>query len=43
MSVLPTGALVWLIVGGVIYTLGAVVYATKIFSFVPDKFGFHRV
>lgn len=36
-------ALAWLIVGGVIYTLGAVVYATKIFNFVPGKFGFHEV
>lgn len=43
MAGLPTGALVWLIIGGVIYTLGAVVYATKLFNFVPGKFGFHEV
>ena len=42
-SVLPASALVWLIVGGVIYTFGAVVYATKIFDFAPGKFGFHEV
>ena len=36
-------ALTWLIVGGVVYTLGAVVYSTKIFDFVPDKFGYHEV
>lgn len=36
-------ALGWLIAGGVIYTLGAVVYATKMFNFVPGKFGFHEV
>jgi hemolysin III len=42
-AVLPLSAMVWLIVGGVIYTLGAVVYATKIFNFVPGKFGFHEV
>ncbi|KAF0107923.1 MAG: hemolysin [Anaerolineaceae bacterium] len=42
-SVLPASALVWLIVGGVVYTLGAVVYATKIFNFAPGKFGFHEV
>jgi len=42
-SVLPVSAMVWLIVGGVIYTLGAVVYATKLFNFVPGKFGFHEV
>jgi len=33
----------WLITGGVIYTLGAIVYATKILNFVPGKFGFHEV
>ncbi len=42
-SVLPVSAMVWLIVGGVIYTLGAVVYAAKLFNFVPGKFGFHEV
>ena len=42
-SVLPARAMVWLIVGGVVYTLGAVVYATKIFNFLPGKFGFHEV
>ncbi len=40
---IPTGALIWLGIGGIIYTLGAVVYATKIFNFVPGKFGFHEV
>ncbi len=42
-SVLPASTIVWLFVGGVIYTLGAVVYATKIFNFLPGKFGFHEV
>jgi hemolysin III len=42
-TALSTFTLVWLIAGGVIYTLGAVVYATKIFNFVPGKFGFHEV
>ena len=36
-------ALAWLIAGGVIYTLGAVVYALKLFDFVPGRFGFHEV
>jgi hemolysin III len=40
---LPVGALIWLCVGGVLYTLGAVVYATKIFDFAPNRFGFHEV
>jgi hemolysin III len=42
-SVLPVGAITWLVIGGVTYTLGAVVYATKLFNFVPGKFGFHEV
>ncbi len=41
--VLPPAAMVWLFVGGVIYTLGAVVYATKTLDFVPGKFGFHEI
>ncbi len=36
-------ALAWLVAGGVTYTLGAVVYAGKLFDFVPGKFGFHEV
>ncbi len=35
--------LAWLLAGGIVYTLGAVVYATKIFNFAPGKFGFHEV
>jgi hemolysin III len=42
-SVLPITAMVCLFIGGVIYTLGAVIYATKIFNLVPGKFGFHEV
>jgi hemolysin III len=40
---LPIWVLVWLITGGVIYTLGAIVYITKIFNFKPGVFGFHEV
>ena len=40
---LPAWVLVWMIIGGVVYTLGAVVYMTKIFNFVPGVFGFHEV
>jgi hemolysin III len=42
-SVLPVKTIIWLFVGGVVYTLGALVYATKIFDFVPGEFGFHEV
>jgi len=41
-SVLPVSTIVWLFVGGVVYTLGAVCYAQDI-KFVPGKFGFHEV
>ena len=40
---LTTFSMLWLIAGGIIYTLGALVYATKIFNFIPGKFGFHEV
>lgn len=43
LRVLPVGALIWLIAGGVTYTLGAVVYITKTMNFLPGKFGFHEV
>ncbi len=33
----------WLLAGGIIYTLGAIVYAAKLFDFVPGTFGFHEV
>jgi hemolysin III len=40
---LPAGALGWLLAGGIIYTLGAVIYSTKMFNFLPDRFGFHEI
>lgn len=43
LEALPTWVFGWLIAGGVIYTLGAIVYATKIFNFKPGVFGFHEV
>ncbi len=43
LSELPAWALTWLIIGGIIYTLGAVIYITKIFNFKPGVFGFHEV
>lgn len=43
LATLPTWVFVWLIIGGAVYTLGAVVYATKIFNFVPGVFGFHEI
>ena len=43
LALLPAWVLAWLLTGGVIYTLGAVVYATKIFNFKPGVFGFHEM
>ncbi|KLU64614.1 MULTISPECIES: hemolysin III family protein [Desulfosporosinus] len=40
---LPEGAIILMAVGGVVYTLGAVIYATKIFDFFPKRFGFHEI
>ena len=43
LKVLPAGALAWLIIGGIIYTLGAIIYITKTLDFLPGKFGFHEI
>jgi len=40
---LPLGAIILMAVGGVIYTMGAIIYATKIFDFFPKRFGFHEI
>lgn len=40
---LPIGAIILMAVGGVVYTMGAVIYATKIFDFFPRRFGFHEI
>ena len=43
ITTLPAEVLTWLIIGGIIYTLGAVVYITKKMDFKPGIFGFHEV
>jgi len=43
LAALPAWVFTWLIVGGVLYTFGAVVYITKIFNFKPGVFGFHEM
>ncbi|TCS93493.1 PAQR family membrane homeostasis protein TrhA [Hazenella coriacea] len=40
---LPLGAIILMFAGGVVYTIGAVIYATKCFDFFPNKFGFHEI
>lgn len=41
--VLPLGALIWLFVGGMFFTVGAIVYVTKTLDLIPGAFGFHEV
>lgn len=43
LRVLPTAALIWLTAGGVLYTLGAVIYITRALDLLPGRFGFHEV
>lgn len=43
LNTLSPATLTWLIVGGVIYTFGAVIYITKKLDFKPGVFGFHEV
>ncbi|KKM11261.1 hemolysin III family channel protein [Clostridiales bacterium PH28_bin88] len=40
---LPLGAILMMVLGGVAYTLGAIIYATKCFNFFPNRFGFHEI
>jgi len=40
---LPMGAIILMAVGGLTYTVGAIIYATKIFDFFPKRFGFHEI
>ena len=43
LQALPAPVLVWLSAGGVIYTIGALVYITKALDILPGRFGFHEV
>ena len=43
LTSLPSGAIAWMVAGGVIYTLGAGIYITRKFNFKPGVFGFHEV
>ncbi|MDD3653411.1 MAG: hemolysin III family protein [Desulfotomaculaceae bacterium] len=40
---LPLETIILMITGGVLYTIGAVIYATKCFDFFPRRFGFHEI
>lgn len=43
LLVMSAGGLTWLFIGGVAYSLGALIYMTKILNVVPGVFGFHEV
>lgn len=40
---MPPGAISWLVAGGVLFSVGAVVYITKKPNFFPRVFGFHEI
>ncbi len=42
LTLAPT-TILWLFIGGLAYTLGAVIYITRRLDFVPNVFGFHEV
>jgi len=42
-AVLPAAGIGWLVAGGVLYSLGALIYGTRRFDFYPGVFGFHEV
>ncbi len=43
INILSLGALSWLLVGGLFYTIGAVIYALKKPNLFPGLFGFHEI
>jgi hemolysin III len=40
---LPSGALLWLVLGGFFFTVGSIIYILKKPDPIPDRFGFHEV
>jgi hemolysin III len=43
LKALPLGAMLWMLAGGLFYTIGALVYATKRPDPWPRTFGFHAL
>lgn len=43
VQTLPVEAIILMISGGVAYTIGGIIYATKRLNFIPDKIGFHEI
>jgi hemolysin III len=40
---MPPSAILWLVAGGVLFSVGAIVYITKKPNFFPKVFGFHEI
>ena len=40
---LPISALIWLFLGGILFTVGAAIYVVKRPNFYPGVFGFHEL
>ena len=43
VSALPASGVAWLVAGGLVYSIGAIVYATKRPDPVPGVFGYHEL
>ena len=43
VQALQTGALLWLLTGGIMYSIGAIIYAVKRPDPWPNVFGFHEI
>ncbi len=43
VNAMPPGAILWLLAGGIFFTLGALVYAFKKPDWYPNVFGFHEL
>lgn len=43
LNKMPGGAQFWLLMGGIFFTSGAVIYGMKKPNFIPGKFGFHEL
>lgn len=40
---MPAAAITWMVIGGLFYSLGAIIYITKKLNFIPGVFGFHEI
>jgi hemolysin III len=43
ISSMPLGAILWMALGGLCYTVGAVIYISKRVNIIPGVFGFHEI